>query len=225
VQRIFAGLAVVALALMVTTLFIGLLTGDYNGLAYTYDAAARKLNEMKQDGVTAAEIQRVENGKQQMHRDFKEMQVLVTRHMFLGILSALVTLLVCSISVTYFVGTSRWFKEVVETYKLKPSFIDESQRIKRRSFRWSLLGALVMLAIIFLGGAAEPTLANVGHSAGYVAWHHLAAVGGLGVLLLSFYMQYASLVANGQLIEGVMSEVRRIRQERGLAVEPEPSHS
>jgi hypothetical protein len=41
-------------------------------------------------------------------------------HILLGVLAALVTVLVNSISVTYFIGTSRWCKEVADVYHLDP---------------------------------------------------------------------------------------------------------
>lgn len=42
-----------------------------------------------------------------------------TVHRLSGVLAALVVVLVNSMAVTYFVGTSRWVREVVETYGLE----------------------------------------------------------------------------------------------------------
>ena len=46
-----------------------------------------------------------------------------TVHRLSGVAAALAVVLVNSIVVTYFVGTSRWCKEVAETYQLAPSFV------------------------------------------------------------------------------------------------------
>ena len=46
-----------------------------------------------------------------------------TVHRLSGVAAALAVVLVNSIVVTYFVGTSRWCKEVAETYQLSPTFI------------------------------------------------------------------------------------------------------
>ena len=43
----------------------------------------------------------------------------MTLHMLLGAAAALMTVLVNSITITYFIGTSRWCKEVCETYQLE----------------------------------------------------------------------------------------------------------
>ena len=65
-----------------------------------------------------------------------------TVHRLSGVLAALVVVLVNSMSVTYFIGTGRWCREVVETYSLPASFIARSKQIKRASFPFALIGML-----------------------------------------------------------------------------------
>ena len=43
-----------------------------------------------------------------------------TVHRLSGVLAALLVVLVNSMAVTYFIGTGRWCREVVETYGLDP---------------------------------------------------------------------------------------------------------
>jgi hypothetical protein len=223
VQRIFLGLAAVALLLLVFNLFLGLTGGDYNAAAHAYYENGEFIKQLETTPAgtesRAAAIARHD----ELRAAAKALQPHMTRHMLLGILAALMTLLACSVSITYFVGTSRWFKEVVDTYKLDRNYVISSQQIKRRSFRWSVLGTLAILAVVGLGAAAEPTWANARHSEDYVMPHYLAALVAIALLVASFAAQYLSLAANGKLIETVMSDVRRIRKERGLAVEPEPA--
>ena len=61
-----------------------------------------------------------------------------TVHRLSGILAALVVVLVNSMSVTYFIGTGRWCREVVETYHLADALILRSKAIKRSSFPFAL---------------------------------------------------------------------------------------
>src|SRR4051812_22399042 len=79
-----------------------------------------------------------------------------TLHRLTGVAAALAIVFVESIVVTYFIGTSRWCKEVVETYQFDPSIIAMSNRLKRRTFPWALAGMLAVVGIIALGGAADP---------------------------------------------------------------------
>ena len=224
-QRIFIGLALVATLLLVANVVLGRSGGDYNAAAHAYYQQGELLKELQTSDADAATIAAAAARHDELRAQAKLLQPLMTRHMLLGILGALMTLLACSVSITYFVGTSRWFKEVVDTYRLDQAYVDQSQRTKRQSFRWSIIGALAIIVVVGLGAASEPTWANARHSPDYVTAHYLAALFTLGVLIVSFYMQGASLAANGKLIEGVMDDVRRIRQQRGLAVEPEPSHT
>jgi hypothetical protein len=224
VQRIFLSLAVFAVLLLVANVLVGLSGGDYNGPVHAYVDEAQKMRELEKTKAPREAIQQIKDRQTELYREVKQLQPHMLWHESLGIGSALITLLVCSVSITYFVGTSRWFKEVVETYHLNPEFVEQSARIKRRSFRWSVAGALTILAVVGLGAAAEPTLANAQFSQSYVTPHYVAALAAVAFLLLSFYMQWLSLTENGKLIETVMGDVRRIRTERGLAVE-EPQQS
>lgn len=224
-QRIFVGLAAVAMLLLVANIFVGLSGGDYNAAAHAYYTQGEELKRLQGDPAASEALQAATARHDELRAAAKEMQPLMTRHMLLGILAALMTLLACSVSITYFVGTSRWFKEVVDTYKLDQSYVNLSQQTKRQSFRWSIIGALAILVVVGLGAASEPTWANAQHSQEYVLAHYFAALGSMVLLVISFAAQYMSLATNATLIESVMSDVRRIRQKRGLAVEPEPSNT
>src|SRR5687767_3656973 len=62
----------------------------------------------------------------------------MTIHMLLGAGGALMAILVNSITITYFIGTSRWCKEVCETYRLPGELAERSTRLKRSTFPWAL---------------------------------------------------------------------------------------
>src|SRR3989304_423650 len=60
-----------------------------------------------------------------------------TVHRLAGIAAALAVVFVESVIVTYFIGTSRWCQEVVETYQLPAELARQSNRLKRRTFPWA----------------------------------------------------------------------------------------
>ncbi|MBL6909684.1 MAG: hypothetical protein ISR34_04615 [Pirellulales bacterium] len=142
-----------------------------------------------------------------------------TVHRLSGILAALVVVLVNSMSVTYFIGTARWCREVVETYQLSNNFIMRSKAIKRRSFPFALFGMLSVVGIVALGGAADPAAGRRGSEA-WVTPHLLGGIGLTGVIAACFQCQRAKISEQQALIEDVLVEVRAMRKARGLDVEP-----
>jgi hypothetical protein len=151
-------------------------------------------------------------------------QRLATVHRLSGIAAGLVVLLAESVVVTYFIGTSRWCKEVSETYRLGDAFVVRSNRLKRKTFPWAVFGMLTVVAMTALGGAADPaTVFSVtplerlaGGSFTWADVHLLGALFGLAILVLGFYRMAVNIAANLVVINEVMAEVRRIRTERGL---------
>jgi hypothetical protein len=152
----------------------------------------------------------------------KEAQRLATMHRLTGIAAGLGVLLVESVAVTYFVGTSRWTKEVAETYRLDASLVSRSNRLKRRTFPIAVMGMLIVVGITALGGAADPgsqLSRNLISGLGDITWAdiHLGfAVLGIAAIVFGFYLQAQHIASNQQIIQEVMAEVKRIRVERGL---------
>ena len=142
-----------------------------------------------------------------------------TVHRLSGVATALVVVLVNSIAVTYFVGTSRWCREVVEPYSLAPELARRSQQLKRRTFPLAVASMLVMVGVVALGGAADPAASlQLEPLAGitWPQWHLLGALAGLAFIGFSFVRQRANIEANHQVINQIVAQVRRIRDERGL---------
>ena len=129
--------------------------------------------------------------------------------------SALVTLLVNAIAVTYFLGTSRWCKEVAEAYSLGDELENRSVLLKRQTFPWSIGGILCVLTIAALGAACDPG-GGLKNSANLVMPHYMIALIGTAFIGLSFWNQTANVGANHQLIQEILSRVGEIRRERGL---------
>jgi hypothetical protein len=138
-------------------------------------------------------------------------------HRLLGMAAALAVVLVGSIAITYFIGTSRWCKEVVETYRLDVELLRRSVMLKRRTFPWALLSMLAVIAVGALGAAADPMSGRQG-TQHWVNIHLFGAFAGLAFIAVSFYFQGQNIAAHHTVINDIVAQVRRIRQERGLEV-------
>jgi hypothetical protein len=141
-----------------------------------------------------------------------------TVHRLSGVLAALLVVLVNSMAVTYFFGTGRWCREVVETYGLDPAYIDRSRTLKRRAFPFALLGMLAVVAIVALGGAADPASGRPG-TQDWVTPHLVGAVTLVAAIAWLFQLQLPNMRRQHELIEDVLGEVRAVRNARGLDVD------
>jgi hypothetical protein len=138
-------------------------------------------------------------------------------HRLTGIAAALVVVLVNSIVIVYFIGTSRWCKEVCEAYRLDRSLVARSSQLKRRTFPWAVTGMLTVVGVIALGGAADPGTLRPG-TEWWVTPHMLGAMAGLIIVAWVFWVLWQNIARNQMVIADVMTEVRRIREEHGLEV-------
>jgi hypothetical protein len=153
-----------------------------------------------------------------LHRD-RSLETLrwATVHRLTGVAAALAVVLVNSIVVTYFIGTSRWCKEVSEAYGLDPQLARRSTGLKRRTFPWAVMGMLTVVGVIALGGAADPATGRPG-TEDWVTLHLLGAFAGLALVGWAFLVQWQNVVANQAVIADVMAEVKQMRVARGLEV-------
>lgn len=139
-----------------------------------------------------------------------------TLHRLTGVAAALAVVFVESVVVTYFIGTSRWCKEVVETYHFDRAIIVESNRLKRRTFPWALVGMLAVVGVIALGGAADPASTIRHDTQAWAYWHLLGAFGGIVLIAWTYLIAWNNIVANHAIIVQLVAEVARVRRERGL---------
>ena len=142
-------------------------------------------------------------------------------HRLCGIAAALAVVLADSIVVTYFIGTSRWCKEVSDAYKLDPQYLRRSTVLKRRTFPVAVFSMLAVIGVVALGGAADPAAALRLPPLGGVTWSQLhlgGALLGLAFIAYAFYLQWDSISENRMVISDILGEVQRIRLEKGLDV-------
>ncbi len=143
-------------------------------------------------------------------------------HMLTGASAALAVVFVHSIAVTYFIGTSRWCKEVTETYHLDPQMLRESTRLKRRTFPWCLLGMLGVVVVAALGAASDPGTGRA-DTASWANIHLAAALVGLLFIAWTYYRAWLNIVGNQAVIQQIVDAVADIRRARGLDTETTPA--
>ena len=141
-----------------------------------------------------------------------------TVHRLSGVLAALLVVLVNSMAVTYFIGTGRWCREVVETYGLAPAYIERSRMLKRRAFPFAVLGMLAVVVIVALGGAADPASGRPG-TQDWVTPHLVGALALVAAIAWLFQAQVPTIRRQHELIEEVLGDVRAVRKARGLDVD------
>ncbi len=205
--RIFLALAIFAMALLAANLVIGLSIGDLNDVSHRLVEARRDQRDPRGDKLGTADA------VDAALREYRPMRERYRWHILCGLAAALVTVLVNSISVTYFIGTSRWCKEVVETYRLPEELVSRSLYLKRRAFPWAILGIATILAIAALGAASDPG-ANFESGRRFVVPHYLMAYFGLVLIGGAFWMQFLRIAGNYAVIEEILDHVRRIQDER-----------
>ncbi|HEX3871588.1 MAG TPA: hypothetical protein VHV77_14190, partial [Pirellulales bacterium] len=139
-------------------------------------------------------------------------------HRLAGIGAGVAVLLVNSIIMTYFIGTSRWCREVSETYILGETYIARSVRLKRRAFPASLVGIVTMIGIAALGAAADPMTGTAVPAGGitWAQWHLTATLLGMLAVGWSLVAQHTAVTSNHEIITDILGEVHRIRTQRGL---------
>lgn len=141
-------------------------------------------------------------------------------HRLTGLAAALAVVFVNSIVVTYFIGTSRWTKEVAETYRLDHAYVEQSQQLKRQSFPWMLAGILAVLAVIALGAASDPATGRKGTDA-WVVYHLLGGCATILIVGFSYVAAWTKIDRNRRIIDEVASRAREIRRQR-LRSDTEP---
>lgn len=153
----------------------------------------------------------------------RQTQQWATVHRLSGVAAALVVVLVDSIVVTYFIGTSRWCKEVVETYRLDRSFLVRMNRLKRRTFPVATISMLVVVGVVALGGAADPGASlRLKPLGGLLEWSQLHLIGALvgwALVGAGFLIAWNNVNDNVRLIGEVMESVKQVRVARGLETE------
>jgi hypothetical protein len=219
-KRIYPLFAVLAVVLLVANFAAGLWIGDFNAVAARKRETLNELTAMKRrPSADRAAVEQAALAARQADEELVVPRQRMTLHMLLGSTATLIVVLVNSVAITYFIGTSRWCREVVEAYALPTSLAERMASLKRRTFRWALLGILTMILVVGLGAAADPSGANYQNSAQLVMPHYVAAMCSIAIVAFAFWMQWLVIEENFVVLDEVMSGVREARAARGLPTE------
>ena len=140
-------------------------------------------------------------------------------HFLLGLLTTVTTLFVHGVAFTYFLGTGRWVKEVVQVYRMPDWVYAQGVRNKRRAFPFELGGMLLVGAAAWTGAGTD--------AQGWPAhWHLAASTAALAFNLGAYAAEYAAIVAQARLILEVKDRADRQREalyaSKSVAAEPGP---
>jgi hypothetical protein len=138
-----------------------------------------------------------------------------SRHRLTGAAAALGVVLVECLAVTYFIGTGRWCREVVETYRFDSAPLAASNRLKRSTFPWAVLGMLAAVGVIALGAAADPATLRP-NTQPWAYWHLVGACLGIVFIAWTYLVGWNNIIAHHAILEELVAEVGRVRRERGL---------
>ena len=142
---------------------------------------------------------------------------------FLAALAGLVlATMVHAIVLTYFMGTGRWIEETTQAYRIDPAWYARCSRIKYRTIPLMVLCFFMLVVTGAFGAAADPASPmQVRAWAGIpMATIHLSlALITIAINLLVNWLEFRALEENGQIVDQILAEVRRIRVEKGLAVD------
>jgi hypothetical protein len=150
-----------------------------------------------------------------------ELSTPVDPHMGVAIAGVIAIALVHAIAFTYFMGTGRWLEETTNSYRLDDRWQKESNSLKYGILPYICGGMLLIIITLALGAATDP-----GSDISFKGWagipastiHFFSASTTVAVNLLALMQEYFAIHRNGKLIEEVIGEVRRIREEKGLPV-------
>ncbi len=215
--RIFSVLALLAVLLLAANFLVGLWVGDFNAAAQDKRAAQQRMvdlqNELRRAGEkTSPEYEQARRDYAAADERFMAPRNRMTIHMLLGAGGTLVAILVNCITITYFIGTSRWCKEVSDTYRLPVELAERSVRLKRSTFPWAVMSVVALIAVVALGAAADPSGANFSRAADFVLPHYAAAMITLVIVAASFWIQISRIAANYAVIEEVLAAVQQVRE-------------
>jgi hypothetical protein len=224
VSRIFTGLAVFTVVLLLAAVVGGLRIGNYNAATFRLRALQQDLYRMQSSvSVESDSIKRQEALISDGYTELEPLRGSVTFHVLLGVLTSLITILVSSVAVTYFIGTSRWCREVVEAYGLDEAILQRSNALKRRAFPPALVTMLAALGIAAFGAAADPGTLRANTSE-WVMPHRIVSLVGVVAIAICLWKQARYIAANHVIIQEVLQKVKQLRRDRGLDVVTDASN-
>ena len=142
-------------------------------------------------------------------------------HLLVGLGALTSATMVHALLFTYFMGTGRWIEETTQAYRLSGEWQRLNQRTKYSILPGIFISFMMLVVTGSLGAVADPaTAVSLEKTLGIndSTLHFAAAVCAWIVNLIVNITQYFAIAKNSAIVAGVLSEVRRIRLEKGLPV-------
>ncbi len=121
-------------------------------------------------------------------------------HMMLGVMTTMACIAVHCIVFTYFIATAKWIQHAVSVKSLPAELIEPTRSFKLQAFPAALLAMASVFVTAVLGAAAD----NYAISA---RWHFGAAIAAIVINALVAMPEYAAIVKNGKLIDGILARI------------------
>ena len=118
-------------------------------------------------------------------------------------------------------GTGRWIEETSNAYSLGDDFYKKNQKNKYSTLPGMTICMVLLIATGALGAIADPaTPMSLNGTLGLTGAqiHFFGAIVLFLVNLLTNFTQFVAISRNSDVVDSVLEEVRRIREERGLSV-------
>lgn len=143
----------------------------------------------------------------------------ISTHMLVGLGALTFATLVHAITLTYFMGTGRWIEETSNAYSLGAGFHDRNQKIKYGILPGLSVCVLLLITTGALGAVADPaTPVSLDGTLGMTGSQIHFGIAMLTAFanLATYFGHFVAVNRNSNLVDEVLGEVHRIRQERGL---------
>lgn len=223
--RIFLALAILSVLLLAANLVLGFSTGDVGGKWRKYNEDRSAFEKIMRSSAASPEDKKAaKQEREQQYEQLRGSTSLLRLHLLLGVLASLITVLVNSICVTYFIGTTRWCREVTEAYSLDESMLAQSNALKRKTFPWAVSSIVLILAIIALGSLSDPNVSGLSAT----TWrtpHYVLAISATAFIAWGFFVQLNNIAGNYAVISKILDAVRDIREQKGLDAKPKEDES
>lgn len=146
---------------------------------------------------------------------------LLSYHLLVSVAALIFAALVHAVHLIYFMGTSRWMDETRQAYQFDSRYGEENRRLKYRTIPVMAVCLLLLIANIPFGALAVDQTNWQVPGLGAVSTTRVHLVFALVTMVVNVAvnaMEYGAIGRNSELIAGVLEEVRRIREARGLPV-------
>jgi len=124
---------------------------------------------------------------------------LYAEHLIAAVLTAILTILIHAIVLTYFSATGRMMSQAIFIGRLDRAPIERIAKTKAGTIRWIAVGWLSLCIVIAFGALSARTHA-------WHAWHFAAAAMALMANAAAFYAHYNAVCENASLMRTVLAE-------------------